>query len=312
MAAQRSITSIESAVTVSALRALVTIADSGSFHRAAAQLGYSQSAVSHQIAALERALGAQLFRRPGGRGAVALTPAGEAAYRQGRRALGAVEAVAADVRDADRGERGRIRVGVSQTTAAELMPAALRDFRADRPGVEVVLDEAGETRDLVAALARGDLDLAFALSPEPDDRITTVPLLDDPLVILTRRDGSLAGLESPTFDVLDGAELVAWNRHWQIQLDLEEALRRRGIAPKILSRTDDTLALQRLVAAGLGHACVGTLSARRAVDPALTYLAPPQRLVPREITLCLPRQRALSGSVRALAEAVEAHARRAW
>src|SRR5919204_561749 len=71
---------IDSGVDLRALRALVAIADGGSFRAAATRLGYSQSAISHRIAALERSLGAPLFARPGGRGGGSPTPAGQAAY----------------------------------------------------------------------------------------------------------------------------------------------------------------------------------------------------------------------------------------
>lgn len=300
--------SIEQRIGVRELRALVAVADGMSFRRAAAQLGYTQSAISHQVGTLERALDAPLFTRPGGRAAVSLTPAGHAAYRQARRALSAIEALGADVAVAQRGERGTIRFGVFQTAAAELLPAALRAFREERPGVEVTLSETGESQDLIAALAQGRLDLAFALNPEPDDRVEAVPLVEDPWVILTRRDSPMAVEAHPSLDVLDGAELVAWTQGWRIQRELEDALSRRGITPHIVYRTDDNLALQRLVAVGLGHACVGRLAARSAIDPNLTWLVPREVLRPRQIVLCYPRQREVSGSVIALLAAVRAEA----
>ena len=108
----------------------------------------------------------------------------------------------------------------------------------------------------------------------------------------------------PGFDVLDGVDLVAWTRRWQGQRELEEAWARRGIAPRIVYRTDDNLALQRLVAAGLGHACIGRLAARRAVDPSLTWLSPRDLLSHREIALCYPRQRHMTATSRALVAAI--------
>ena len=203
-----------------------------------------------------------------------------------------------------RGGRAQIRFGVSPTTAAELLPAALRAFREERPGVEVILSDTEESQDLISALAQGQLDVAFILNPEPDDRIEAIPLVEDPWVILTRRDSALSEDDHPSFDVLDGAELVAWTRKWHMQVQLEEALSRRGIAPRIVYRTDDNLALQRLVAIGLGHACVGLLAARSAIDPALTWVAPREILNSRQIALCYPRQREVSGSVLALVAAV--------
>jgi len=196
-------------------------------------------------------------------------------------------------------------VGVSQTAAAEIMPAALRAFREEHPGVEVVLSEIDET-DCRDAVRRGELDLAFSYNPEPDEFVEAVPVLEDSWVILTRRDSALAELEHPGFEALDGLDVVAWTHRWMAQIEIEEAWERRGIVPKIVYRTDDNLALQRLVAAGLGHACIGRLAASRAVDPALTWLIPPEPLALREIVLCYPRRRRLSATALALITAIRA------
>jgi DNA-binding transcriptional LysR family regulator len=197
----------------------------------------------------------------------------------------------------------RVRVGVSQTAAAEIMPLALRSFRDEYPGVEVVLSAVDDSAG-ADGLRKGRFDLAFINNPEPDDVIEAVPMLEDPWVILTRRDSAIGELRRPAFDVLDGADLVAWTHRWQGQRELEQAWTRRGIAPRIVYRTDDNLALQRLVAAGLGHACIGRLAARRAVDPSLTWLSPRDLLSHREIALCYPRQRQMTATSRALVAAI--------
>ena len=213
----RSIYPIKTGLGLRELRAVLAVAELGSFRRAAADLGYTQSALSHQVSALEAALGRSLFRRPGGRGQVQLTPAGEAVCRRARRALGEVDAMAADAEEAERGQTVRVRVGVSQTAAAEIMPPALRAFRDEYPGVEVVLSGIDDSSG-ADALRRGRLDLAFINNPEPDDLIEAVPVLEDSWVILTRRDSAIAELPRPGFDVLDGVDLVAWTHRWQGQI----------------------------------------------------------------------------------------------
>jgi DNA-binding transcriptional LysR family regulator len=125
--------------------------------------------------------------------------------------------------------------------------------------------------------------------------------MDDPLVVLTRRDSPLMSLKRPTFDALDGADVVAWTKRWPMQLELEEAWRRRGIAPRIVYRN---LALQRLVAAGLGHACIGRLAARNAIDSALTWIDPDEELLVRRIVLLSPRHRELGGAALTLIDAI--------
>lgn len=310
MAQIASIYPIKNGLGLRELRAVLAVAELGSFRRAAAALGYTQSTLSHQVSALEAALGRPLFHRPGGRGQVRLTPAGQAVCRRARRALGEVEAIAAEAAEAGRGDRALVRVGVSQTAAAEIMPPALRAFRAEHPGTEVVLREVADGEGAADALRRARLDLAFANNPEPDEFVEAVPVLADPWVILTRHDSEIAGMERPGFDALDGAELVAWTHRWRGQAALEEAWTRRGIAPRIVYRTDDNLALQRLVAAGLGHACIGRLAASRAVDPSLTWVSPHDFMSfisPREIALCYPR-RQLTAAALALVGAILAQA----
>ncbi len=294
----------QNGVDLRALRALVAVADQGSFRSAARSLGYTQSAISHRISALERALGTELFTRPGGRGAISLTPAGEVAYRRSRRVLAEVQTLGADIAEVSHGERRPLRVGVFQTATTGLLPGALRVLREQRPDVQVVLAEVQGNAQTFDRLAAGDLELAFVVNPQPDERIVSIPLLDDPFVILTRRDSEIAAVSNPTFDLLDGADIVAWNLRWRTQQELEAAWRRRAINPHVVYRTDDNLALQRLVAAGHGHACLDRLGAIDAIEPSLTWLEPDEILIPRRIALSHARRLDPGGPALILMDAI--------
>src|ERR1700759_1237411 len=157
----------QSAVDLKALRALIAVADRGSFRAAAKSLGYTQSAISHQVGTLERALEAPLFTRPGGRGAVTLTPAGDVAYVRARRVLGDVETLGADVAALQRGETQTLRIGVFQTATTELLPGALRTLREQRPDVEVRLIEIQDSARAFDRLAARGLALALHATPAP-------------------------------------------------------------------------------------------------------------------------------------------------
>lgn len=299
---------MESSVSVPALQAFVAVADARSFHRAASELGYTQSAISHRIAVLESALGVPLFNRPGGRGTVTLTAPGEVAYRHARRALAAVDALAADARAVHHGRREVIRVGASQAAAAGLLPDALRRYRRDFPHVAVHLVATSRRGSVADAIARDRLDLALTVNPEPDERVRAAPIVDDPWVILTRDDDPIARAASPGFAMLDGVDLIAWHRDWATQRALEDVWRKSGIAPRIVFRTDDTHALVRMVAVGLGSACIGRMTAQRAIDGPVRWVQPSDLPLRRTLTLCTPRHRTVPEPVQGMIEAIRAAA----
>jgi len=304
MSDKRSDNQIIHPVELQGLRALLAVADSGSFRSAAAELGYAQSAISRQVAELERAVEAPLFTRPGGRAKVSLTPAGEAAYLHARRALGEVHSLKASVKAAAHPGHTALRVGAFGTAAAALLPSALQALREQWPGVQVSLIDTSDDPRLADWLAEGRLDLALTINQPVDDRIEMIHLFEDPWVILTHRDSELATASDPTFELLDGKDVVAWSANGVLQLELETAWRKRGISPRVVYRTDDNLVLQRLVSAGLGDACVGRMAARRAADPLLTWLEPLDSLSPRRIDLCHPRGRDLDDAARTLSSAL--------
>ncbi|MEU0811856.1 LysR family transcriptional regulator [Streptomyces sp. NPDC005970] len=140
------------------MRYVVAVAETNSFTRAAERCLVVQSALSHQIARLERELGARLFERTSRR--VRLTPAGEAFLPAARQCLGAAERAAAEVAAAVGEVRGRLAVGLIPTVTAADIPEALRDFRGRYPQVRVNL-RVGASDDLVEQVRQGSIDVAF-------------------------------------------------------------------------------------------------------------------------------------------------------
>jgi DNA-binding transcriptional LysR family regulator len=107
------------------LAALDAVAASGSFARAARQLGYTQSAVSLQIAALERAAGARLLERPAGRRPVVPTTAGERMLHHAKRIVADLDAAQADLTALAEGTAGTLRVGTFQSVSIRVLPQAV-------------------------------------------------------------------------------------------------------------------------------------------------------------------------------------------
>src|SRR3989440_4329180 len=118
------------------LIALEAVAREGSFGRAATSLGYTQSAVSQQIATLERIVGERLVERPGGPRPVTLTEAGELLLRHADSIVARLQAAQADLQALKEGAAGTLRVGTFQSVGAKVLPAVMRRFGEQWPAVE--------------------------------------------------------------------------------------------------------------------------------------------------------------------------------
>ncbi|MFI6770478.1 LysR family transcriptional regulator [Streptomyces sp. NPDC050355] len=140
------------------MRYVLAVAETANFTRAAERCHVVQSALSHQVARLEKELGARLFERTSRR--VRLTTAGEAFLPAARQALEAVERARAEVAAATGEIRGRLTVGSIPTVAAVDLPAVLRDYRLRYPQVRISL-RTGSSEHLVAQVRDGKLDAAF-------------------------------------------------------------------------------------------------------------------------------------------------------
>src|SRR5947209_3250569 len=147
------------------LAALQAVAEEGSFGRAATRLGYTQSAVSQQIAALERAVGEKLIERPGGPRAVSLTEAGELLLRHADAIVARMQAAQADLAAFAEGAAGPLRVGTYQSVSTRLLPAIVRRFKEAFPKVEIQLSESSIDDELELRLERGEVDLSFVMLP---------------------------------------------------------------------------------------------------------------------------------------------------
>jgi DNA-binding transcriptional LysR family regulator len=285
------------------LRALVAVADAGSFRAAARSLGYTQSAVSHQIAAIERRLGVTLFIRPGGRAKIALTPHGDLVYQHAQRVMAANQALDADIRAALAGERGTLRIGLSQSTCA-MVAAPLAYLRRTSPGIEVSLINAATAETLAQQLHQGQVDVGLYINIEADERVVTTPLFEDSWVVIAHRDNPIAASSSITLDDLDGADMIAWHQRWRAQANLERLWKQRGVRPRIIYRTDDNLMIQVLVANELGCACLGALTTAELIDPRLRRLALRDEVPPRTLSLCWARDREAHPAAVVLSDAI--------
>jgi DNA-binding transcriptional LysR family regulator len=243
------------------LAALQAIAQEGTFGRAAIRLGYTQSAVSQQIATLERLVGERLLERPGGPRPVALTEAGRLLVRHADAIVARLDAAQADLAALSSGEAGTLRLGTYQSVGRKILPALMRRFRAAWPRVELRLTETNTDHDLATLIERGDLDLTFAdyglWLEGPFDH---VDLLEDPYVLVVQAGSPLAARRRPpTLAEIAELPLIGFRQCRSTQL-LETHLRAEGLDPDFVFRSDDNGIVQGMVGAGLGVALVPRLT----------------------------------------------------
>ncbi len=280
------------------LTALAAVADTGSFGRAAAQLGFTQSAVSQQIAALERVMGEPVFDRPGGPRPVEITPAGEILLGHARVILGRLREAEQDLAALRAGEQGRIAIGTFQSVSVKILPAVITALKAERPGVEVHLIELSDQMALIEQVDSGALDLTFVNSVE-DPRLVTEFLFDDPILYVTAAapgsgTGPIAARE------LNGVPLIG-EQQSSCQLVIESSLRLVGVTPTYVFRSNDNGAMQAMVRAGMGDAVMPLLAIDR-TDPGVLVREIEPALEPRLIGVAWRAGRTLPPAARRFIE----------
>ena len=248
------------------MKVLREVAVRGSFSAAAESLSFTQSAISQQIAALEREAGCTLVQR-NARG-IKLTEAGEALVRHADAILARLSEAEAEL-EAIAGVRGgRLRLAAFESAAASLMPLAIAAFRADHPGVELSLIVT-EPEQAFPLLRSGEIDLALGydarIRPEVDG-IARVHLISDPMYVAMPADHPLARKRNLRLADLADDPWIASARDCECNRLINRACAIAGFEPRIAFETDDYTATQGFVAAGVGVSLIAELGLRTIRD----------------------------------------------
>jgi molybdate transport repressor ModE-like protein len=291
-------------VEVRHLAALEAVARAGSFSRAASELGYTQSAVSQQIAALERLVGEKLVERPGGPRAISMTEAGTLLLRHAEAIVARLEAARADMASLRAGETGALRVGTYQSVGARVLPEVMRRFLADWPAIELGLSEPTTDPELYSAIESGDLDLAFCSPPLPDGPFEALELMSDPYVLMVPADHPCAAADAVSLADLGELALIGASQ-CASGLRVEEQLRSLGNPVDYAFRSDDNGTLQGLVAAGFGAALMPLLACAPGDERVRVMRIEPE-LPRRVVAVVWHRDRHRSPAARAFIEIAQA------
>ncbi len=270
------------------LLALRAVAEEGTFGKAATRLGFTQSAVSNQIAVLEKVVGTTIFDRHSGPRRPTLTPAGELLLIHAKELLRCVESAERELDRLKRGVAGSFSIGTFQSMSSNVLPEAIGRLRDEAPAVEIQLVQESPDSDFLEMVSQGELDFCLAVGVVPEE-FTHRFLGFDPYVALLEADTPPGPVDAHSFSArptIGQPEGDACERFLSLQLE------RMGVTPNFVFRSYDNTAVQGMVRAGVGAAIMPLL----AVDTtdelvAVRDLNPP--LKPRRISVAWNRERTL-------------------
>jgi DNA-binding transcriptional LysR family regulator len=258
---------------ISQLRALVAIADEGSFSDAALRLDLSQSAVSHAIATLEDELGVLLLHR--GRQGAVLTPVGEQVTEDARQVLRSLHRLCHKADQAKGLQTGEVRIAAFRSVATHILPEVIRQFRQQYPGVTIAIDEKSHYEMVENDLRQGKADVGFTYLPTRDEFDQWELLRDRYIVLLPPspqgRTKPLSWADLATYPLILPPTEDGDRKH------LDRLLHEYGqqLHPAYVVREDSTIL--SMVERGLGATIMAALAAEP-IPPELRVVESPQPL----------------------------------
>lgn len=227
----------------------LTIAQTGSFRKAADRLGYTQAGISYIVGAMEESIGLSLFIRE--RNGVRLSPEGEELYphfkqleiwqRQFKEAIDELNGL----------EKGTVRVQIFDSISIHWIPNILRRFHDDFPKVNVELISEEDSVRAEEMVLNGEVDCGFFLT-KVKAKIDVYPLLKEKLVAVVGRDHPLA--DAKKFPVSSLGDYPYIGMKYDAHTGINKIFKKQGIKPNTIYRMDNDFAAMSLVEKGLGFA----------------------------------------------------------
>ncbi|MEC3854083.1 LysR family transcriptional regulator [Paenarthrobacter ureafaciens] len=243
------------------LRTLSVVLRTGSFADAAREIGYTGSAVSQQVAALERAVQAPLVERD----AQSIRPTEAAKFLAARAAdiINALSHLEDDMKGFSKGNYGLLRLGSFSTASQRLLPAGLASYLRRHPNSTVELEEGGPA-ELAALIREANLDVAVVfhhdLVPQKwPANVVAVPLLAEELLLLVPESHRLAAADSITMADVAEENWVSGKEDSSGDACLRHLCAGAGYQPRVNVRSNNYDAIRGMVRSGLGIALVPAL-----------------------------------------------------
>ena len=288
------------AINLHQLKIFHTVAKTGSFSRAAAELMISQPSVSIQVGDLERQFGVDLFEQAGK--SVRLTEAGRVLDDYAGQILTLIDDTRRAIDEVRGIRRGRLLIGATQTPGTYLLPKALGRLKAQYPNLEIALRIAG-TRRIQEMLLRREINVAVVGGRVTFPDLETVPIATDELVLVTSPEHKFAALPSVRVADLSGEPFILRERDSGTREALDDALHRVGIHITPALELEGIETVKQSVAANLGVSILSRDAVAADVATGQLRIVPVDELtIQRQIVLVYPKDRRLPPIARAFVD----------
>ena len=249
---------------LSQLRTFREVAEALSFTRAAQKLNMTQSAVSHQIKALERELGEPLFIRA--KGGVRLTDSGQLALSYAERILEEADALRERIRGDEHEPRGRVRAAAATQAFVHLFARLFESFMRDHEGVELSFRTTVSTEQTVADILDGASDVGFASLPVYSPALQVTELLEDELGLVVAARHEWAGAREVPATELRRARFILFEQGASIRRATDALFKRIELSPDLALESNDTYFIKLMVEHGIGVSVMPSWAVREEVE----------------------------------------------
>jgi LysR family cyn operon transcriptional activator len=249
---------------LSQLRTFREVAGALSFTRAAQKLNMTQSAVSHQIKALERELGEPLFIRA--KRGVRLSDAGQLALSYAERILEEADALRERIRGDDHEPRGRVRAAAATQAFVHLFARIFESFMRDHDRIELSFRTTVSTEQTVADILNGAADVGFASLPVYSPALQVTELFEDELGVVVGARHRLAGGRETSVVEMRRERFILFEQGASIRRATDAFFKRVELSPDLALESNDTYFIKLMVEHGLGVSVMPSWAVREEVE----------------------------------------------
>ena len=272
------------------LKAFIEAAEKGSIKAAADSLGYTPSAISQLVTALEKELGLTLFMRS--RKGVALTTEGEELVPLVRAYLAREDEIYRFASELNGITTGKLTIATYPSVAVAWLPEIVRSFKNDFPGIQISIMESIRS-DIFRHFEQNEADIAFLAYAEPMP-YEWIPLAEENVIAALPEDHEYASAKSFPIKECENNDFILGS--WGKELEILDILERNDVHPQVKYTTYDTPATLAMVRMGLGISFVNELSAQFWNDHLVKLpLDPPQTIT---FGVALPDTEHMTGAAR--------------